>query len=583
MNPDGASPSYRSAPPEDDGPVTFGKYLLDAEIARGGMARVHLARLRGLGGFEKKLVVKQILPHLAADPRFVAMFVDEAKTLVALSHPHVVPVYELGVENGIYFLAMEHVDGATLADMILGGPLAPAEAAHIGVQVADALSYAEERFGLVHRDVTPRNVMVEGSGHARLLDFGIAARADDDVSKGLYGTPGYLSPEQARGEKVSGRSDLFSLACVLFEVVHARPLFESKGALEAARTFTDDDLGSLVPETDPLSVILRQCLSPDPDARPESARVLGRLLRSVSATAEDPARVLGRRAEQAMREVAAKKRSASKATGDRELRTPGSGPRSATLATSELLGALLDAPPEGTAPIQRPRIVVTPTSDAEIEEGPRTERIRPAEPQASSAEPKASSAETKATETPTVPVAAAPTRSLGWAPALGLSAVLAITAGYLAANAERDPMTPDTSRIDTDTDGTMSIPPDDTGPDASTNADAGVADIESTPDAEAMLDAGPPDAGVDAGESRVRTSSNLRVTSDGSLTVRVDGRVVGHAPIRALSLSPGDHRLSFECDFLGRSAEENLHFDPGESLRVRVTCNTNPPRVVVGH
>jgi serine/threonine-protein kinase len=568
---------------EREGPIAFGKYLLDEEIARGGMARVHLARLRGLGGFEKKLVVKQILPHLAADPRFVSMFVDEAKTLVALSHPHVVPVYELGVENGIYFLAMEHVDGATLADMILGGPLAPAEAAHVGVQVADALSYAEERFGLVHRDVTPRNVMVESSGHARLLDFGIAARADDDVGKGLYGTPGFLSPEQARGEKVSGRSDLFSLACVLFEAVHARPLFPARGALEAARTFTDDDVARLVPGSDPLSVILRQCLAPHAEDRPESARVLGRMLRAVSASADDPASVLGRRAEQAMREVAAKKRSASRAEHDRELRTPGSGARSATLATSELLGALIQPAPDGaaaeggTAPIQRPWIVVTPTSDAAIADGPRTERIRPAAPKPASTAEAIETSEPGASwpSEPSAPAIDPPRRSLGWAPAVGLSAVLAITAGYLAANAERDPMTPDTSRIDTDTDGTMSIPPEDAGADALTDA-------RPEEDASEPADVGPPDAGADAGESRVRTGSNLRVTSDGSLTVRVDGRVVGHAPIRALSLSPGDHRLTFECDFLGRSAEENLHFDAGASLRVRVTCNTNPPRVVIG-
>ncbi len=579
-------------------PIAFGKYLLDAEIARGGMARVHLARLRGLGGFEKKLVVKQILPHLAEDPRFVSMFVDEAKTLVALSHPHVVPVYELGVENGIYFLAMEHVDGATLADMILSGPLASAEAAHVGVQVADALAYAEERFGLVHRDVTPRNVMVESSGHARLLDFGIAARADDDVGKGLYGTPGYLSPEQARGEKVSGRSDLFSLACVLFEAVHARPLFASKGALEAARSLSDADVARLVPEDDALSVVLRQCLCPDPSARPESARALGRMLRAVSASAEDPAGVLGRRAEQAMKQVTANKERVARGTGDGPLPTPSSGPRSATLATSELLGALLSPPPrldgapEGTAPIERPRIVVTPTSDRIIDEGPRTERIRPVEPSAPEAEAANEDADGEASTIEAPATAAMPPvaegsaqRSIGWGAALSLSAVLALGAGYLAATSARDPLTPDPSHSDTDTDGTMWIPPEDAGSDGpfaetSETEDAGASDAGAS-DAGGS-DAGAPDAGLDAGTERVRASSTLRVTSDGSLTVRVDGRVVGHAPIRAFSLAPGDHRLTFECDFLGRSAEETLTFEAGSALRVRVTCNTNPPRVVTG-
>lgn len=339
----------------DFGPVTFGKYLLDEEIARGGMARVYLARLRGLGGFEKRLVVKQILPHLAEDPRFVSMFVDEAKTLVALSHPHVVPVYELGVEGGVYFLAMEHVEGATLADMLADGPLSDAEAAHVGVQIADALAYAEEKFGLVHRDVTPRNVMVEGSGHARLLDFGIAARADaGDVeteaageARGLYGTPGYLSPEQARGERLSGQSDLFALACVLFEVTAGRPLFSRD--IDEARTLTKERVAAILKGEGELEGILGKCLQPDPADRPESARVLLRMLRAVAQSEEDPAGRLGQRADLARKRVAAAKR---RGPGKAVRGTPTSGPDapSTTLATSELLGSLLD----GTARLDRP-------------------------------------------------------------------------------------------------------------------------------------------------------------------------------------------------------------------------------------
>src|SRR5690606_2719181 len=109
----------------------FGRYLLDEEIARGGMSRVFAARLRGVGGFEKRLVVKQIRPELARDPRFVSMLVDEANTLVQMSHPHIAPVFELGVVDGVYFLAMEYVDGATLAQVLESGPLAPGLAAHL--------------------------------------------------------------------------------------------------------------------------------------------------------------------------------------------------------------------------------------------------------------------------------------------------------------------------------------------------------------------------------------------------------------------------------------------------------------------
>ena len=167
-------------------PQVFGKYVLERELARGGMARVVLATLRGAGGFEKKLVVKQIREELACDDDFVRRFVEEAKTTVALSHPNIVPVYELGVERGTYFLAMEFVEGASLAELLRastqpttdGGArvgLSPDEAAYVGVEVCRALDYAHRRMNVVHRDVTPRNVMVDEEGQVKVIDFGIAA------------------------------------------------------------------------------------------------------------------------------------------------------------------------------------------------------------------------------------------------------------------------------------------------------------------------------------------------------------------------------------------------------------------------
>jgi len=266
----------------ESGPRSFGKYLLEREIARGGMARVHLATLRGLGGFEKRLVVKEILPELASDPKFVSMFVEEAKVLVALSHPNIVPVYELGIVDGTYFLAMEHVDGATLADLVAERPLTPLEAARMGAEVADALAYAHERFDIVHRDVSPRNVMVDTAGHARLLDFGIAARADVGEGDALYGTPGFLSPEQARGEKLSPASDLFSLGCVLAYAVSGQSPI---GAKELDRLRTLDAAPDLAMDG-PLGSIVKQLLAPVPSARPPSARAVARSLAAAAATLE---------------------------------------------------------------------------------------------------------------------------------------------------------------------------------------------------------------------------------------------------------------------------------------------------------
>src|SRR5262249_22741191 len=128
-------------------PQVFGKYVLERELARGGMARVVLATLRGAGGFEKKLVVKQVRDELASDDEFVRRFVEEAKTTVALAHPNIVPVYELGVELGTYFLAMEYVEGASLAELLRasaqdGRALSPEEGANVGVGACPALASA---------------------------------------------------------------------------------------------------------------------------------------------------------------------------------------------------------------------------------------------------------------------------------------------------------------------------------------------------------------------------------------------------------------------------------------------------------
>ena len=192
--------------------MPFGNYLLDELIAVGGMARVYRARLRGALGFEKPLVVKQVRPELAADPRFVSMFAEEAKTLVRLTHPHIVTVYELGVVDETYFIAMEYIEGVTLQALIESSALKEDFVAHIASQVCDALHHAHERFDLVHRDVTPRNILVDEEGQTRLVDFGIAIPQDDErEDEGSFGSVGYMSPEQLRGSMLGPRSDVLSL------------------------------------------------------------------------------------------------------------------------------------------------------------------------------------------------------------------------------------------------------------------------------------------------------------------------------------------------------------------------------------
>ena len=335
-----------SAPVQSPSVVPFGNYLLDELIAVGGMARVYRARLRGLGGFEKPLVVKQVRPELARDPAFVRMFVDEAKTLVRMSHPHIVPVYELGVVDGTYFLAMEHVDGATLAAVLAEGPLDPSLVAHLGAQVCDALAYAHERHDLVHRDVTPRNILLDAAGHARLVDFGIATPADGTAS--AFGTPGFMAPEQLRGESVGPAADLFALGAVLFEAVTGRPALEgaSPAAVRAAtleRALPRLAADAAVPAG--LARAIDGCLVRDPAARVGSATELGRQLRGYLASTrpEGVAPELGVRAIRARTHAAPPSASGGTPATGRAQRVV------KTLATSAALDRLWQQADESTS------------------------------------------------------------------------------------------------------------------------------------------------------------------------------------------------------------------------------------------
>lgn len=256
------------APQSRRGPVPFGNYLLDELIAVGGMARVYRARLRGALGFEKPLVVKQVRPELAQDPRFVAMFAEEAKTLVRLTHPHIVTVYELGVVDETYFIAMEYIEGVTLHALIENGDLSAEFAAHIASQVCDALHHAHERFDLVHRDVTPRNILVDEEGQTRLVDFGIAVPRDDArEGEGGFGSIGYMSPEQLRGAALGPRSDVFSLGCAIHQSLFGEVPFETKGS-----ELTRNSAKAESPFSSHVEAMLSLAASKRPNAR-EAGRV----------------------------------------------------------------------------------------------------------------------------------------------------------------------------------------------------------------------------------------------------------------------------------------------------------------------
>ncbi|NVB85471.1 MAG: serine/threonine protein kinase [Kofleriaceae bacterium] len=233
---------------------TLGKYEIVRELATGGMARIYLARVRGTAGFEKNVVLKCILPHLAADNAFVTMFLDEARLAATLRHSNIADVIDVGIEDGTYFFAMEYVNGQNARSVRLRAkdtnlPIPLEVAVAIVAGTASALEHAHTResthgpLELVHRDVSPSNILVSYEGAIKLVDFGIAratsrvsAKTRPGIRKGK--TP-YLSPEQCRGHAIDRRSDLFSLGTVLYELATGTRPFRGNSDFEVMEAIVD--------------------------------------------------------------------------------------------------------------------------------------------------------------------------------------------------------------------------------------------------------------------------------------------------------------------------------------------------------
>jgi tetratricopeptide (TPR) repeat protein/tRNA A-37 threonylcarbamoyl transferase component Bud32 len=220
----------------------FGKYALVRKLGTGGMAEVFLARTTVAQGLAKTLVIKKIHSAFARSRQFVTMFVDEAKIALGLNHPNIIQVFDFGAVGDTYFLAMEFVDGLDvlrlLQDLARERRRLPyGLGAYLVQQVAKGLDYAHrktddyrEPLGIVHRDVSPQNILVSWDGAVKIVDFGIARARDVHEDEGVIkGKFAYMSPEQARGEPVDCRSDVFALGIVLYELCAGRPLFPGKG------------------------------------------------------------------------------------------------------------------------------------------------------------------------------------------------------------------------------------------------------------------------------------------------------------------------------------------------------------------
>src|SRR5438874_9355413 len=271
----------------------IGKYKLVRLIASGGMAEVYLARQAGAAGFEKLVCLKRILPHLARDKQFVEMFLNEARLAARLDHPNIVSIFDLGEANGNYFIAIEFIDWTSLRAVAKraherGERLPIAEVVKIVSMAAGGLHYAHDLagpdgkpLGLVHRDISPDNILVHRNGMAKVVDFGIAQAANSSgmTSTGtLKGKVAYMPPEQLRGEQLDRRTDVFALGVVLYELLAGRRPWEGDSEVALIGQIMTQDpppLAELRPDVpEELIAIVERALAKDRSGRFQSCHEL---------------------------------------------------------------------------------------------------------------------------------------------------------------------------------------------------------------------------------------------------------------------------------------------------------------------
>ncbi len=276
------------------------RYKVLERIAAGGMAEVFRAESAGLEGFKKLVAIKRVLPHLSEKKQFIGMFLDEARLSAHLSHSNCVQVFDIGVGDNTYFIVMEFVDGSDLKGVIeqrkKGNQLFPVEEATlICVRICEGLAYAHEltdskgrNLHIVHRDMSPPNVLLTRFGEVKIVDFGLAKansqleRSEPGIIKGKFS---YLSPEAAQGMPVDARTDVFAVGIILWELLAGRRLFLGDTDLETVRMVQRAEIPPLRqfnPKVPPeLEKILAKSLAQDPQKRYQTAREFGRDLNNI--------------------------------------------------------------------------------------------------------------------------------------------------------------------------------------------------------------------------------------------------------------------------------------------------------------
>jgi serine/threonine protein kinase len=279
-------------------PTQIGPYLVLERISAGGMAEVYKAKQVGAEGFERPVAIKRILPHIARDPNFIAMFQAEAKLAVQLQHGNICQIYQLGRHEDSFYIALEYVDGRDVGAVLdyhqkqnRGIPLP--QACYIIMRACEGLDYAHNKkdnagkpLNIIHRDISPPNLLISYEGEVKLIDFGLAKAVGSSIQTQagiIKGKLAYMSPEQVRGSQLDARSDVFALGIVFFELLTARRLFrrdsdlETFDAVRQCKVPRPSEINQAIPAT--LESVLLTALARNPDERYASAGAFHAALR----------------------------------------------------------------------------------------------------------------------------------------------------------------------------------------------------------------------------------------------------------------------------------------------------------------
>lgn len=252
---------------------TLGKFKVIELLGQGGMATVYKGYQEEI---DRYVAIKVLPPHPGLDEQFINRFQLEARTIARLQHPHILPLYDYGMEDNILYLVMAYMDGGTLADLIDSGPLKLSRIERILREIASALDYAH-RQGAIHRDIKPANILLDSEGHALLADFGIVKIAEGGsnlTGTGLVGTPAYMAPEQAQGNPVDSRADLYSLGVVVYEMLTGKQPFSADTPMMVLLKHMQEPVPSLLDTVDvppALDYVMRRALAKNPEDRYQTA------------------------------------------------------------------------------------------------------------------------------------------------------------------------------------------------------------------------------------------------------------------------------------------------------------------------